>query len=70
MELETTWEATSCEATQELPSIVWNPKVHYRIHKSSPPVRILSQTKAIHITLSHLYKIHRNIIQPPTSWSS
>jgi hypothetical protein len=28
------------------------------------------QTNPVHITLSHLYKIHPNIIQPPTPWSS
>jgi hypothetical protein len=33
MELNTTQEATSCEATHEIPSISWNPKVHYGFHK-------------------------------------
>jgi hypothetical protein len=47
-----------------------NPKVQCRIRKSSPPVPILSQTNPVHITSSHLYKIHPNIIHPPTSWSS
>jgi hypothetical protein len=28
MELSPSWEAANCAATQELPSILWNPKVH------------------------------------------
>jgi hypothetical protein len=28
MELSPSWEAANCEATQELSSILWNPKVH------------------------------------------
>jgi hypothetical protein len=34
MELNPSWEAANCAATQELRSVLWKPKVHYRLHKS------------------------------------
>jgi hypothetical protein len=64
------WEAANCAATQELPSILWNPEVHYRVHKSPPPVPILSQIDPAHTIQPYLSKIHFNIVHPPTSWSS
>ena len=60
------WEANWFAASQEIPRISRNPKVHYRTHKRPPPVPILSQPNPIHILTSNLLEIHSNIIHPTT----
>ena len=58
------WEANWFAASQEIPRISRNPKVHYRTHKRLPPVSILGQPNPVHIPTSHLLEIHPNIIHP------
>ena len=57
MEQSPSWEANLSLASQEIPRILWNQNVHYRIHKRPSPVPILSQLDPAHTYPSHLLKI-------------
>ena len=59
------WEARFA-ASQEIPLISRNPKVHHRTHNRPPTVSILGQPNPVHIPTSHLLKIRPNIIHPST----
>ena len=60
------WEANWFAASQEIPRISRNPKVHYRTHKRPPSISILGPPSPIHILASHLLEIHHNIMHPST----
>jgi hypothetical protein len=62
MEQSLSWEAKQSSASQEIPRILWKPKIQYRFHKRPPPVPIQSHINLVQMLPSHYSKIHFNII--------
>jgi len=70
MEQSPSWEANGFSASQEISHILWNPEIHFSIHKCWPPVPILSHIDPVNAPTSHYQNIHLNIILPSTPVSS
>jgi hypothetical protein len=62
-------EANRSSVSQEAHHNLWNPRVHYRVHNSPPPVHILNQANPFHASSYHSFTIHCNI-RPSVSRSS
>jgi len=59
------WKVKGPSATQEIPCISQNTKVHYHVHNSPSLVPILSHVNPFKANPSYFFKIHFNIIPPP-----
>ena len=63
------WAANWFAASQDIPRISRNPKVHYRTHKRPPPVTIQGQPNPVHTPTSHFLEILLNMTLSSTSGS-
>ena len=60
------WEACRFSTSQEIPRILQNKEVHYRIHKCPSSVPMLSHFDPVHTPTSHFLKTQFIIIFPST----
>jgi len=68
--VESSWDVESHAASRNISRLLYNPKVHYRVHNIPPLIPILNQKNPVHTLTSHFLNIHSNIILSSTPRSS
>jgi hypothetical protein len=48
-------------ASHEIPRLLWNLKIHYRVHNSPPLVPILSHMQPVHTFPPNFPKVHSHL---------
>jgi hypothetical protein len=56
------WESSRFSASPEISHVLWNPNVHYCLHKRPAPVRIMSYINPVPANASHFLKFNFNIV--------
>jgi hypothetical protein len=59
------WKVHSRSANEEIIPLLWNPRIHYCIHRSPPLDSVLSQMNPVHILTPLSIWIHFTFIFPP-----
>jgi len=57
LEQSLSWEGNKFSAGQVIPRFLWNPKIHYNIHKYSQTFAVLSQLDPVHNPTSYFLKV-------------
>jgi len=62
IEQSPSWEANNHSPNKDIPYLLWNPNIHYHVHKNPPPISILSQMNPVYIFQSYFPNIHSDTI--------
>jgi hypothetical protein len=64
------WKTDNHSTNRDIPSILWNPKLHYHVHKSPPLDSALNQINPVHLLPSYFSKTRFNMFFPCTPMSA